>query len=76
MDVKIIAVPFSWNDNLGEEAQECYDEIRPNLSYSQAMILGMAIAKLKLLEEKGVQLEERVQEAVDKIVEAKEKVGK
>ena len=50
---KIIEQPFDWNDNLSEIAQEDFSLIQKNLSYGTAATIGMALAKLELLEKQG-----------------------
>lgn len=52
-DTEIIAKPFDWNDNLSEEAIEDFETIRGNLTYCQHQSIGMALAKLELLEKQG-----------------------
>lgn len=49
----IIAKPFDWNDNLSEEAIEDFETIRGKLTYCQHQSIGMALAKLELLEKQG-----------------------
>ena len=50
--------PFSWNDNFSEIALEDFSMIQKNLSYCTCQSIGMALAKLKLLEEQGCKVEE------------------
>jgi len=50
---EIIVKPFDWNDNMSEIAQEDFSMIRENLSYGTATTIGMALAKLELLEKQG-----------------------
>lgn len=50
---EIIAEPFDWNDNLSEEAIETFESIRENLPYCTCQSIGMALAKLELLEKQG-----------------------
>ena len=50
--------PFSWNDNLSEEAQEDFSAIKDKLSYGAATTIGMALAKLWLLEKQGCKVKE------------------
>lgn len=52
------AEPFSWNDNFSEVALEDFSMIQKNLSYGICQSIGMALAKLKLLEEQGCKVEE------------------
>jgi hypothetical protein len=50
---EIIEKPFDWNDNFSEIAQEDFSLIRQSLSYGTATTIGMALAKLELLEKQG-----------------------
>lgn len=50
---EIIEKPFDWNDNLSEIAQEDFSMIQQSLSYGAASSIGMALAKLELLEKQG-----------------------
>ena len=50
---EIISKPFDWNDNLSEIAQEDFSQIQENLPYCIAQSIGMALAKLELLEKQG-----------------------
>ena len=54
---EIISKPFDWNDNLSEIAQEDFSMIQKNLSYGIASSIGMALAKLELLEKQGCKVE-------------------
>ena len=45
--------PFSWNDNFSEIALEDFSMIQRSLPYGVCQSIGMALAKLKLLEEQG-----------------------
>jgi hypothetical protein len=51
--IEIIEKPFDWNDNLSEIAQEDFSMIQKNLSYGTAATIGIALAKLELLEKQG-----------------------
>ena len=55
---EIVASPFDWNDNLSEIAQEDFSMIQKSLSYGIATSIGMALAKLELLEKQGCRVEE------------------
>jgi len=57
MTEKIIVKPFDWNDNFSEVAQEDFDLIQKSLSYGTATTIGMALAKLALLEKQGCKVE-------------------
>ena len=54
---EIISKPFDWNDNMSEVAQEDFSMIRSNLSYGTATTIGLALAKLELLEKQGCKVE-------------------
>ena len=49
----ITANPFDWNDNLSKEAIEDFEGIRKDLPYCTCQSIGMALAKLELLEKQG-----------------------
>lgn len=55
---EIIVKPFDWNDNFSEIAQDDFDMIRKSLSYGVASSIGMALAKLELLEKQGCKVKE------------------
>lgn len=57
-EFKIESKPFSWNDNMGEDAEDVFDSIKYELSYGACVTLGTAIAKLKILEEQGAVVDE------------------
>lgn len=59
---EITAEPFDWNDNLSEEAIETFESIRENLPYCTCQSIGMALAKLELLEKQGCKVEEGSEE--------------
>ena len=52
----ITAKPFDWNDYLSKEALEDFEGIRKDLPYCTCQSIGMALAKLELLEEQGQEL--------------------
>jgi hypothetical protein len=54
---EIIVKPFDWNDNMSEIAQEDFSLIQKSLSYGTATTIGMALAKLELLEKQGCKVE-------------------
>jgi len=62
----IIAKPFDWNDNLSEEAIESFESIRENLPYCTCQSIGMALAKLELLEKQGCKVIEPQAEGSEK----------
>ena len=54
---EITEKPFDWNDNFSEIAQEDFSMIQKSLSYGTATTIGMALAKLELLEKQGCKVE-------------------
>lgn len=59
MDFTIKAKPFSWNDNFSEVAREDFSMIQKDLSYCTCQNIGMALAKLELLENQGCEVVEQ-----------------
>ena len=57
MNVEIKSMPFSWDDNLSEVALEDFQQIQKNLSYVTCQSIGLALAKLELLEKQGCKVE-------------------
>ena len=55
--IEIISKPFDWNDNFSEIALEDFSLIQKSLSYGTATSIGMALAKLELLEKQGCKVE-------------------
>ena len=51
MEIKIKQEPFSWNDNFSEVALEDFSQIKKDLSYGVNQSIGMALAKLKMIED-------------------------
>ena len=56
-EFEIIEKPFDWNDNFSEVAQEDFSLIQKTLPYCTASSIGMALAKLELLEKQGCKVE-------------------
>ena len=54
---EIIEKSFDWNDNMSEIAKEDFSTIQKSLSYGVATSIGMALAKLELLEKQGCRVE-------------------
>lgn len=50
---EITVKPFNWNDNFSEEALEDFENIQKDLPYCTCQNIGMALAKLELLEKQG-----------------------
>jgi hypothetical protein len=59
---EIIEKPFDWNDNMSKIAQEDFSMIQKGLPYGTATTIGMALAKLELLEKQGCKVEPRESE--------------
>lgn len=49
-EIIIKAEPFSWNDNFSELAMEYFDGIKGGLNYCASQSIGMALAKLQMIE--------------------------
>ena len=60
-ELEIVEKPFDWNDNFSEIALEDFSMIQKSLPYCTCQTIGMALAKLELLEKQGckVDLQER-----------------
>ena len=61
---EITEKPFDWNDNFSEIAQEDFSMIQKSLSYGTATTIGMALAKLELLEKQGCKVDPQESEEV------------
>ena len=59
---EIIEKPFDWNDNMSEIAQEDFSLIQKSLSYGTATTIGLALAKLELLEKQGCKVKQESEE--------------
>ena len=57
-NIELVEVPFSWNDNFSEVALEDFSSVRESLSYCVCQSIGMALAKLELLEKQGCKVKE------------------
>ena len=58
MEFTLKEEPFSWNDNLSEIALEDFSMIQKDLPYCVCQSIGMALAKLELLQKQGNKVEE------------------
>ena len=58
MDTIIEVTNFTWNDNLSRIAQEDFSLIQKDLPYGICQSIGMALAKLELLEIQGCKVKE------------------
>lgn len=65
-DLILYSKPFDWNDNLSEEAIEDFETIRKKLTYCTHQSIGMALAKLELLEKQGCKVIEPQAEGGEK----------
>lgn len=59
IECEIKEVPFSWNDNFSEIALEDFSMIQKKLPYCTCQSIGMALAKLELLEKQGCKVKEQ-----------------
>ena len=57
MEFTLKSETFSWNDNLSEVALEDFSMIQKDLPYCICQSIGMALAKLELLEKQGNKVE-------------------
>jgi hypothetical protein len=57
MEFMIKAENFTWNDDLAEVALEDFSMVQKDLPYCICQTIGMALAKLKLLEMQGCKVE-------------------
>ena len=55
----LVSKHFDWNDNLSEVAMEDFSNNSKKLSYCTCQTIGMALAKLELLEKQGAKVEEQ-----------------
>jgi len=62
MTEEIIEKPFDWNDNFSEVAQEDFAMIQKSLPYGTATSIGLALAKLELLERQGCKVKSQESE--------------
>ena len=58
MSAEIKSMPFSWNDNFSEVALEDFQLIQKNLPYVTCQSIGLALAKLEILEKQGCKVDE------------------
>lgn len=56
---EIISKPFDWNDGMSEVALEDFKTIQKDLPYCTCQSIGMALAKLELLEKQGAKVREQ-----------------
>lgn len=57
--LELESTPFSWNDNFSHIALEDFSMIQKSLPYVISQSIGMALAKLELLEKQGCRVEEK-----------------
>lgn len=58
-EITIEEVPFSWNDNFSEMAFEDFDSIRSSLPYCACQSIGVALAKLKMIEDGELEIKHK-----------------
>lgn len=51
--IKIESQPFSLEDKMAQLAIEDFESIRGNIPYCQCQSIGLALAKLKMIEDGG-----------------------
>lgn len=56
MTKTIKSEPFQWNEPMAQLALEDFDAIREKLPYCAAQSIGMALAKLEILEKQGARV--------------------
>lgn len=57
--MELVEVPFDWNDNFSEVALEDFSVIQEDLPYCTCQTIGLALAKLQLLEKQGCKVKEQ-----------------
>ena len=67
MEFTIKVEPFSWNENFSEIALEDFSIIQKKLPYGICQSIGMALAKLELLEKQGFMVEEASIQALEEM---------
>lgn len=55
-DFQLTAKPFDWNDNLSKVALEDFEAVQKSLPYGTCQTIGMALAKLEILEKQGAKV--------------------
>lgn len=50
-------IKIKWNDNFSEVALEDFSNVSKNLPYVASQSIGMALAKLEILEKQGCKVE-------------------
>lgn len=55
--MELVEQPFDWNDNFSEVALEDFSVIQKDLPYCSCQTIGLALAKLQLLEKQGCRVE-------------------
>ena len=58
-EVTIEEVPFSWNDNLSEMAFEDFEMIQKVLPYGICQTIGIALTKLKMIEDGELEIKHK-----------------
>lgn len=58
-EITIKETPFSWDDNFSELALEDFDSIRRSLPYCACQSIGMALTKLKMIENGELEIEHK-----------------
>ena len=57
-EIELKSAPFDWNDNFSEIAIEDFNLFKHKLNYGTCQSIGLALAKLEILEKQGCKVEE------------------
>ena len=57
-EIELKSVPFDWNDNFSEIAIEDFNLFKHKLNYGTCQSIGLALAKLEILEKQGCKVKE------------------
>lgn len=58
-EITIEEAPFSWDDNFSELALEDFSMIQKDLPYGICQSIGMALAKLKMIEDGELEIKHK-----------------
>lgn len=58
-EITIEEAPFSWDDNFSELALEDFSMIQKDLPYGICQSVGMALAKLKMIEDGELEIKHK-----------------
>lgn len=66
-DFTIKSEPFSWNADMSGTALEDFSMIQKTLPYGTCQSIGMALAKLQIMERQGLKIDEKQWEQDEKL---------